>query len=105
MKSEKILRRVDDIYLIDSLGNILKDVRDLSDEFIIPSEENFDEALDGKAVFITDNLDNKTVMIKLNSLVDTYLYISRNIDPEILRYLNETEEQVFTILSKIVKQG
>ena len=30
-------------------------------------------------------------MTKLTSLVDTYLYISRNIDPEILRYLNETE--------------
>ena len=33
-------------------------------------------------------------MTKLTSLVDTYLYISRNIDPEILRYLNETEEAV-----------
>ena len=33
-------------------------------------------------------------MLKLNSLVDTYLYISRNIDPEILRYLNETEQAV-----------
>ena len=33
-------------------------------------------------------------MTKLNSLVDTYLYISRNIDSEILRYLNETEEAV-----------
>ena len=33
-------------------------------------------------------------MTKLNSLVDTYLYISRNIDPEILRYLNETEQAV-----------
>ena len=33
-------------------------------------------------------------MIKLNNLVDTYLYISRNIDPEILRYLNETEQAV-----------
>ena len=31
---------------------------------------------------------------KVNSLVDTYLYISRNIDPEILRYLNETEQAV-----------
>ena len=31
-------------------------------------------------------------MTKLNSLVDTYLYISRDIDPEILRYLNETEQ-------------
>ena len=51
--------------------------------------------LEGKPVFITNNLDNKTtVMIKLTSLVDTYLYISRNIDPEILRYLNEKEKAV-----------
>ncbi len=96
MRSEKILRRIDDIYLIDSLGNILlSDVRDITDEFIIPSDENYDEVLKGNPVFISNNLDNKTtVMIKLTSLVDTYLYISRNIDPEILRYLNETEEAV-----------
>ena len=96
IRSEKILRRIDDVYLIDSLGNILlSDVRDISEEFIIPSDENYDQVLEGKPVFITNNLDNKTaVMTKLNSLVDTYLYISRNIDPEILRYLNETEEAV-----------
>ena len=96
MRSEKILRRIDDIYLIDSLGNILlSDVRDITEEFVIPADEDYDQALQGKPVFITDNLENKTtVMTKLNSLVDTYLYISRNIDPEILRYLNETEEAV-----------
>tara|TARA_A100001011_G_scaffold379728_1_gene446123 strand:- start:467 stop:2188 length:1722 start_codon:yes stop_codon:yes gene_type:complete len=96
ISSEKILRRVDDIYLIDSLGNILmSDVRDITDEFVVPSDEDYDLALEGKQVFISDNLENKTsVMIKLSSLVDTYLYISRNIDPEILRYLNETEEAV-----------
>ncbi len=96
IRSEKILRRVDDVYLIDSLGNILvSDVRDISDEFVVPSEENYDQVLDGKPVFVSNSLENKTtVMIKLNSLVDTYLYISRNIDPEILRYLNETEQAV-----------
>ncbi len=96
MRSEKILRRVDDVYLIDSLGNILiSDVRDITEEFIIPADEDYDLALEGKPVFITDNLDNKTtVMTKLTSLVDTYLYISRNIDQEILRYLNETEQAV-----------
>ena len=96
MKSEKILRRVDDIYLIDSLGNILiSDVRDITDEFVVPSDEDYDQVLEGKPVFITNNLENKTtVMIKLTSLVDSYLYISRNIDPEILRYLNETEQAV-----------
>ena len=96
MRSEKLLRKIDDVYLIDSLGNvILSDVRDITDEFVVPSDENYDEVLKGKPVFITDNLDNKTtVMTKLDTLVDTYLYISRNIDPEILRYLNETEQAV-----------
>ena len=94
--SEKILRRIDDVYLIDSLGNILiSDVRDITEEFVIPTDENYDEAIEGKPVFISQSLENKTtVMIKLNTLVDTYLYISRNIDPEIIRYLNETEEAV-----------
>ncbi len=96
MRSEKILRRIDDVYLIDSLGNILlSDVRDITEEFVVPSDDNYDQVLEGKPVFISDSLDNKTtVMTKLNSLVDTYLYISRNIDPEILRYLNETEQAV-----------
>src|SRR5210317_197431 len=77
MRSEKILRRIDDVYLIDSLGNILlSDVRDVAEEFAVPSDEGYDQALEGKPVFVTDSLDNKTsVMTKLTSLVDTYLYI------------------------------
>ena len=96
MRSEKLLRKIDDIYLIDSLGNILlSDVRDIADEFIVPSDEDYDQVLEGKPVFITNSLANKTtVMTKLTSLVDTYLYISRDIDTEILRYLNETEQAV-----------
>tara|TARA_A100001015_G_scaffold175837_1_gene195580 strand:- start:2303 stop:4084 length:1782 start_codon:yes stop_codon:yes gene_type:complete len=96
IRAEKSLRRIDDVYLIDSLGNVLlSDVRDLTEEFVIPSDEDYDQVLEGKPVFVSDNLDNKTtVMTKLTSLVDTYLYISRNIDPEILRYLNETEQAV-----------
>ena len=95
IRSGKILRKIDDVYLIDSLGNIFIDVRDITEEFIIPADENYDQALEGKPVFISGSLENKTtVMTKLTSLVDTYLYISRNIDPEILRYLNETEQAV-----------
>ena len=33
-------------------------------------------------------------MIKINNLIDTYLYISRDIEPKILNYLNETEQAV-----------
>ena len=96
IKAEKILRRIDDVYLIDSLGNILiSDVRDITEEFVVPSDEDYDLVLEGKPVFVSNNLENKTsVMTKINTLVDTYLYISRNIDPEIQRYLNETEQAV-----------
>jgi len=96
MRSEKFLRRIDDVYLVDSVGNILlSDVRDITEEFVVPAEEVYNQALEGRPVFVEDSLENKTtVMMKLTSLVDTYLYISRNIDEEILRYLNETEEAV-----------
>ncbi len=96
VKAEKFLRRIDDVYLIDSLGNILlSNVSDEDDEFIIPNDDDFDLAVEGKPVFISnDSTDKTSVMLKLSSLVDTYLFISRNIDPEILRYLNETEEAV-----------
>ena len=85
MRAEKLFRRIYDVYLIDSLGNILlSDITGINNEdFIIPLDEDYDQALEGKPVFISNNLENKTtVMTKLNSLVDTYLYISRNIDPE-----------------------
>ena len=36
IRAEKLLRRIDDVYLIDSLGNILSDVRDITEEFVIP---------------------------------------------------------------------
>ena len=44
---------------------------------------------------ISNNSEYKaSVMVKLNTLIDTYLYLSRNVDPQILSYLNETEEAV-----------
>mgnify|MGYP001385102670 CR=1 FL=1 len=96
INAEKILRRIDDIYLIDSAGNIL--ISDSSidkDNFSIPGEETFDDAITGVPVIVPENFEDKTsAMIKLNSLIDTYLYISRNIEPEILRYLKETEKAV-----------
>ena len=94
--AEKILRKIDDIYLIDSAGNILLSETGISsDNFSVPGEETFDEALKGQPVVIPGNFENKSsAMIKLNSFIDTYLYISRDIDPEILNYLNETEKAV-----------
>ena len=96
VSAEQILRKIDDIYLIDSAGNILLSETGVStNQFSLPGEEIFDEALKGIPVIIPGVIENKTsAMIKLNSFIDTYLYISRDIDPDIIKYLNETEKAV-----------
>ena len=103
-RSEKILRRVDDIFLIDSSANIIFYDADNIENFSKPSEDEINQALEGLPVVIINDIENKTsAMIKLNSLIDTYLLISRNVDSEIIRYLNETEQAVdfyYTIENK-----
>ena len=103
-RSEKLLRRVDEIFLIDSSSNIIFSDTDFNTSFIKPSEEEIDLALEGLPVLISNTIEDKTsAMIKLNSLIDTYLYISRNVDPEIIKYLKETEQAVnfyYTVESK-----
>ena len=96
VSAEQILRKIDDIYLIDSAGNILLSETGVStNKFSLPGEEIFDEALKGVPVIIPGVIENKTsAMIKLSSFIDTYLYISRDIDPDIIKYLNETEKAV-----------
>ena len=95
VRSEKILRRIDDIFLIDSSSNIILSDADSNYDFIKPTEEEFNKALEGLPSLITNNLENKTsAMIKLNSLIDTYLFISRNVNPQIVKYLKDTEQAV-----------
>ena len=94
-RSEKLLRRVDDIFLIDSSANIIFSDTDSRTIFTEPSEYEINKALEGVPVLIiNDNEEKTSAMIKLNSLIDTYLFISRNVDSEIIKYLNETEQAV-----------
>jgi len=94
-RSEKLLRRIDDIFLIDSSANILFSDTTNNSDFVKPTEEEINTALEGLPVLITNNVEDRTsAMIKLNSLIDTYLFISRNVDFEIIKYLNDTEQAV-----------
>ena len=96
VRAQKNLRKVDELYLIDSSGAILlSDTSNPEDNFIIPSEEIFDKALEGNSVSVDRSKENKTgYMIKLNNFIDTYLYISKDVQPQLLQYLDETEEAV-----------
>jgi len=96
IRSQKLLRRLDEIFLIDGTGSILlAETNNVHDEFTVPSEEEFDLALEGKPVSIIGSGENKaSVMIKLDNFIDTYLYVSRNVQPKLLQYLDDTEEAV-----------
>jgi two-component system nitrogen regulation sensor histidine kinase NtrY len=104
VRSEKLLRRIDEIFLIDSSFNIIFYDADNIKKFVQPSEAEINKASEGVPVLIENNQDNKTsAIIKLNSLIDTYLLISRNLDPDIINYLKETEQAVnffYTIENK-----
>ena len=94
-RTEKLLRRVDDIFLIDSSSNIIFSDTNNNSTFAKPSEKEINKALEGIPVLIINEIESKTsAMIKLNNLIDTYLFISRNVDPEIIKYLKETEQAV-----------
>jgi len=96
IRTQKALRRLDEIYLIDGSGTIfLGETNNPDDEFKLPSEEEFDLALKGKPVSIKVSAENKTAfMLKLNNFIDTYLYVSRNVQPQLLQYLDDTEQAV-----------
>jgi len=96
IRSQKLLRRLDEIYLIDSSGAILlADTNNIDSELSIPSEEEFDLALEGKPIPIVGSGENKaSVIIKLNNFIDTYLVISRNVQPQVLQYLKDTQQGV-----------
>ena len=91
-----MLRKLDEVYLLDSSGAVLyADTNNLNDEIKLPSDEDFEQALEGKPVPIINEEINKTaVMLKLENFIDTYLYISRNVQPQLLQYLEDTEQAV-----------
>ncbi len=96
VRSQRLLRKIDELYLIDSSGSVLlKDVNSSDYEFKIPSDEYFNAALEEKPVSVDRSQEKKTAfMIKLNNYIDTYLYVSKNIQPKLLNYLDATEQAV-----------
>ncbi len=96
VRTQRLLRKIDEIYLVDSAGSVLlKEVNSPDSEFKIPSDEYFNEALEGKPVSIDRSDEKKTAfMIKLNNYIDTYLYIAKKVQPQLLNYLDATEQAV-----------
>ena len=96
LTSQRLIRRLDEVHLIDSSANIImSNIVDPSINFVPPSEEAFERSLNGKPIRISDLSTNRTsALVKLNNFIDTYLYIVRFTDPKVINYLQQTGEAV-----------
>ena len=96
LASQRLLRRLDEVHLLDSSANIImSNVVDLSMNFVPPPEEAFIRSLNGKPIRIIDSRTNRTsALVKLNNFIDTYLYIVKFMDPKLINYLRQTGEAV-----------
>jgi len=94
--SQRLLRRLDEVHLLDSSGNIImSSIVDSSLDFVAPPEEAFVRSLNGKPIRIIDTRTNRTsALVKLSSFIDTYLYIVKFLDPKMISYLKQTSEAV-----------
>ena len=94
LATQRLLRKLDEVHLLDSTGNIImSNITDPSIEFVPPPEEAFLKSLDGRPIRIT--FSNRTsALIKLTNFIDTYLYIVKFMDPKVINYLKQTSEAV-----------
>ena len=96
LTSQRLIRRLDEVHLIDSSANIImSNIVNPNISFVPPTEEAFEISLNGKPVRIADTNTNRTsALIKLSNFIDTYLYIVRFMDPKVINYLTQTGEAV-----------
>ena len=96
LTSQRLLRKLDEVHLIDSSGDIImSNFVDASIDFVPPPDEAFEKSLEGRPIRITDPITNRTsALIKLNNFIDTYLYIVKFIDPKLISSLKETSDAV-----------
>ena len=96
LTTQRLLRRLDEIYLLDSSGNIImSNVVDANFKYVPPPEEAFTRTLNGIPVRITDPVSNRiSALVKLDNFIDTYLYIARFMEPRVINYLKQSNEAV-----------
>lgn len=97
LRHQRLIRRLDEIHLLDGSGKILlSDARDISLDFVPPLDKAFELlASDNRPIKITDAITNRSsALLKLESFIDTYLYVVKFLDPKIINYLKETEQAI-----------
>jgi len=105
LKTQKFIRNVDQIHLIDSFGNLLISSIDSVEHFEKPSDKALEMVFaKDRPLKIINTFQNKSsAILKLTGYIDTYLYVVKFLDQDISNYLTESEEAInfyYTVESK-----
>ncbi|MDF0602054.1 PAS domain-containing sensor histidine kinase [Psychromarinibacter sp. C21-152] len=92
----QIQRGLREAYVINSAGEIrARGERSYLFDFEKPGPAALERALDGETVVIEDwDVNEFRAIVALDGYVDRLLYVSRNVDGEILNLLDDTQETV-----------
>lgn len=92
----QIQRGLREAYLIDGTGEIRsRGDRSYLFDYEVPTSAQIGAASDGEVVIIEDWPNNEfRALVRLNAFVDRFLYVSRDVDGELLSLLDETQETV-----------
>ncbi len=92
----QIQRGLREAYVIDGTGDIrARGEGSYLFDFEHPGPENLSEASDTGFVIIEDWPNNEfRALVRLDAFVDRFLYVSREVDGEILNLLDDTQESV-----------
>ena len=92
----QIQRGLREAYLIDGTAEIrARGDRSYLFDYEAPSDAQLTQAQSGEVVIIEDWANNEfRALVQLSAFVDRYLYVSRDVDGEILSLLDETKETV-----------
>jgi two-component system nitrogen regulation sensor histidine kinase NtrY len=92
----QVQRGLREAYLIDGTGDLrARGARSYLFDFERPTPDHIERAIDQGIVIIEDWPNNEfRALVPLASYVDRFLYVSRDVDGEILSLLDETQETV-----------
>ena len=96
MKTQKLIRAVDQIHLIDSSGNLIISTLENDKLFEPPSSKGLEMVYnEQRPLKIINAFENKSsALLKLTGYIDTYLYVVKFLDEDISNYLTQSEQAI-----------
>jgi len=94
LNSQKIVRKLDAIFLIDNSGKLLMSTDRNQIQYMPPSSEQLNMVLnDERPLKILNAYKNTSAaLMRLTNFDNTYIYIIKYLDPKISQYLTESSE-------------